>query len=233
MRDCFIATENFQKMQELVGELLGPVLGVEMASVLGRAGRGKTTAAERIYATNGSTVYVLYHEDWSYTELLREIAFRMCGTRPRYRQACFDMIRSEMATRRRVIMVDEADRMNLKCLNVLRNIHDVCRVPVLLIGEDDLAPKMGRERRLISRLRATLSFEPVAQADVTVFFKNALGQMITPEQAAKLLKHSQGDFRNVLTAGVVIERMMKASGIAAVTDRIVDAACGGNGKKTV
>jgi DNA transposition AAA+ family ATPase len=225
MKDIFIPTQNYQKMQALVNELMGPALGVEMAAITARAGRGKTTAAERIYATNTRTVYVLYHEDWSYTELLREVAFRLCGTRPRFRQVCFEMIQSEMASTRRLIMVDEADRMNLKCLNVLRNIHDVCKVPVLLIGEDDLKNKLGKERRLISRLRNTLSFEPVSQADVVVFYKNALGMPITPDMAGKLMKHSQGDFRNVLTDAVAIERTMKASSIEAVTDRIVGEIC--------
>ena len=56
MKDVFIATQNFQKMQALCDELLGPALGVEMAAVTGRAGRGKTTAAERIYAANENTV---------------------------------------------------------------------------------------------------------------------------------------------------------------------------------
>lgn len=227
MKDIFIPTQNYQKMTALCDELLGAALGVEMAAILGRAGRGKTTAAERVYTINPNTVYVLYHEDWSYTELLREIAFRLCGTRPRFRQVCFEMIANEMAQKRRIIMVDEADRMNLKCLNVLRNIHDVCKTPVLMIGEEDLRNKLGRERRLISRLRATVAFEPVSQADVVVFFKQAMNMTVPGDQAAKLLKHSQGDFRNVLTDAVAIERIMKASGIEAVTDRIVDAVCNG------
>jgi len=229
MKDIFIATRNYQKMQALVGELMGPALGVEMAAILGRAGRGKTTAAETIFSRNDSTVYVLYHEDWSYTELLREIAFRLCGTRPRYRQICFEMIANEIANRRRIIMVDEADRMNLKCLNVLRNIHDVCKTPILLIGEEDLKNKLGRERRLVSRLRDTISFEAVNQADVVVFFKNAVDMQITTDMAARLLKHSQGDFRNVLTDAVAVERIMSASGIESVTDRVVDEVCK-NGK---
>jgi len=212
-------------MQFLCDELLGPALGVEMAAVLGRAGRGKTTAAERVYATNQNTVYVLYHEDWPYNELLREITFRLCNERPRFRQTCFDMIQAELAAHRRIIMVDEADRMNLKCLNVLRNVHDVCKVPVLLIGEEILARNLGRERRLISRVRSMVNFEPVSQADVMVFFKSAMDQALAPEQAVKLLKHSEGDFRKVLTAAVGAGRIMKASGIEKITDKVVDEIC--------
>jgi len=229
MKDIFISTQNYQRTQALCDELLGVALGVEMAANLGRAGRGKTTAAERIFTANPNTVYVLYHEAWSHTELLREIAFRLCGTRPRFRQTCFEMIQTEIGNRRRIIMVDEADRMNLKCLNVLRNIHDVCKTPILLIGEEDLKTKMVRERRLISRLRDTIWFEPVSQADVVVFYRKALDQQLLPDSATKLLRNAKGDFRNVLTQAVKAERIMKASGIDAITERIVDEICK-NGK---
>lgn len=225
MKDIFINTKNYQRLQALCDELLGACLGVEMAAILGRAGRGKTTAAEKIYTTNSNTVYVLYHEAWPHTELLREITFRLCGTRPRYRQTCFEMIQTEIGNKRRIIMVDEADRMNIKCLNVLRNIHDVCKTPVLLLGEEDLRNKLGRERRLISRLRDTITFEAVCQADVVVWYRQALGQQLAPESAAKLLKSSGGDFRNVLTDALAIERIMKASGIEAITERVVDEVC--------
>lgn len=222
MKDIFINTKNYQRMTALCDELLGASYGVEMAAVVGRAGRGKTTAAERIYAQNDNTVYVLYHEAWSFSELLREITFRLCGTRPRFRQTCFEMIQTELGSRRRIIMVDEADRMNLKVLNVLRNLHDVCHTPVLLIGEEDLKNKLGRERRLISRLRDTLSFGAVCQADVTVWYRQAMDMQVPPDLAAKLLKHSQGDFRNVLTDALAVERVMQASGIRAITERVVD-----------
>ena len=230
MKEAFVPTQNYQRMDALCSELLGPVLGVEIAAVTGRAGRGKTTAAERIYAINPNTVYVLYQEGWHFLELLREVAFRLCGTRPRFRQACFEMIQTELATRRRIIMVDEADRMNLKCLNVLRNLHDICKAPVLLIGEEVLTNHLGAERRLISRVRDMVSFGPVTQADVSVFFVQAMGQRPSPESVAKLLKHSRGDFRRVLTAAVEAERIMKASGLSTITDAAINAICK-NGKE--
>lgn len=225
MKNIFIETENYQRAMALCDELLGVCYGVEMAAIIGRAGRGKTTAAERIYTNNPDTIYVLYHEDWAYTELLREITFRLCGTRPRYRQACFEMIQNEIGNKRRILMIDEVDRANLKCLNVLRNIHDVCKTPILLIGEEDLKNKLSRERRLISRMRNIISFEAVCRADVLVWYREAMGQQLSSELAAKLLRHAQGDFRNVLTDALEAERIMQASGINALTERIVDEIC--------
>ena len=223
MQEVFIATQNFQKTQALCEELLSSALGVEMAAVTGRAGLGKTTAAERLYATNKNTVYVLYQEDWNYLELFREIIFALCGRRPRYRQTCFEMIVNEMAARRRIIMVDEADRMPMKCLNGIRNIHDKLRVPILLIGEDALSTKLNTEGRLKDRLRASIAYQEVSQADVVVFYAQSLRQKLSSEHTARLLKHAGGSFRRVITDAVSAERIMKASGLSVITDAVVDA----------
>ncbi len=225
MKKPFIDTVNFQRMSALCEELVGPVLGVEMGAVKGSTGYGKTTSGQRIFATNKNVIYCLYHESWSHIELMREITFRLCGKRPRFRQACFEIIQEEMAERRRIIMIDEADRLSLKCLNVLRNLHDCCQIPVLLIGEEALKQKLEREPRVISRFRTILTFEPASEADIIVFYKKAAGIQIQPEQARKLLKSANGNFRNVIIDAVAIERMMKASSVERVTDRMLDAVC--------
>lgn len=231
MKDTFVPTRNHQRFMDLCDELLdGPCLGVECAAVTGPAGRGKTTSAQKIFSVNENTIYCLYQESWSHIELLRDITFRLCGVRPRFRQVCFDMIQNEMADKRRIILVDEADRMPLKCLNILRNIHDICKIPVVFIGEDELKPKLARERRLMSRLRDTIEFGPITQADIVVFFRQSLDAQLPGKSAVKLLQYSKGDFRNVLTQAVKTERIMKASGIAKLTERIVDEICK-NGRK--
>jgi DNA transposition AAA+ family ATPase len=230
MKDIFIPTMNFQKTNGLVDDLLGPALGVEMAAVIAPAGRGKTFATERIYTQNKNTVYVLYQEKWSHIELMREITFQLSGTRPRLRQACFDILQDENRERRRLIMVDDADRMNSACLNMLRNIHDILKMPVLAVGEPPLERKILREKRLKSRTRNMLFYAPVNQADVTVFFKQAMGASLSPDQATRLLRHCEGDFRPLLTAAVKAEKIMDVSGIAAVTDKVVAEVCN-NGRR--
>jgi len=121
--------------------------------------------------------------------------------------------------------VDDADRMNSRCLNGLRNIHDICHVPILLVGEEKLAANLARERRLISRTRQVLHFDPVSQADVSVFYREAMNKALKPELAGQLLRHSQGDFRAVLKDALAIERKMKASGLKDITTQLVASVC--------
>ncbi|PKN28246.1 MAG: hypothetical protein CVU64_14165 [Deltaproteobacteria bacterium HGW-Deltaproteobacteria-21] len=222
MKDIFIPTQNFQKFSGLCDELLGSAAGIEMAAVIGSAGRGKTTAAERVVTHNQNAVYVRFEERLSYVGLIREVAFAVAGVRPNRTQDCVEMIRNELGKARRIIMVDEADRMSMKHLNTMRDFHDTCKVPVLLIGEEFLRGKLARERRLISRVRETMTFEPVSQPDVVVFYRKALGLDVPPAEAARLLKHAKGDFRFVVKDALQAERIMKASGMKAVTEQLID-----------
>ncbi|WP_166405160.1 ATP-binding protein [Desulfonema ishimotonii] len=212
-------------MQELCDDLLNSAMGVDLGMVTGRAGRGKTRSAHRIFTQDRQTIYILYREGWTLNQLLREIAFHLSGMRPHYRQQCEDVIRTELDAERRMIMVDEADRAPIRVLNGLRNIHDECRIPILLIGEEDLPRKMAAERRLSSRVRAHVQYEPISQADVSVFYVQSLGAEINPEQARKLTRHSGGDFRSVLLDAQKADKLMKINSLKQITDAIVDQIC--------
>lgn len=222
MKDVFVATPNFQRFQELYNWLSGDQFGVDMAIILGRAGRGKTTAARRIYTTNPNAVYVRFEEWLTHIGLLREIAFAVAGVRHRSTQACFDLLKEGLSTGGRVIMIDEADRMTLKHLNTLRDLHDICMTPIVLIGEESLEGRARQERRIMSRMREALKFEPVAQMDVLVFYKEGLGQEIPAKAASKLARHAQGDFRLVVKDALQVERAMNVSGIKKITESLLD-----------
>lgn len=225
MKKIFIPTENYQKTEALVDDLNREPMGIDMASIVAPAGRGKTFIAKRIYSKNTDTVYCLYQEKWSHIELMREITFKLSGDRPRMRQACFDVIQDEIRQKRRVIIIDDGDRMNSSCLNVLRNIHDILSVPILIIGEPFLEQKIMREKRLRSRTRNMLFYRPVNSTDVHLYFKKAIDVILSPEQGEIIARHCEGDFRPLLTAAIKAETIMKVSGINTVTNKIIDEIC--------
>lgn len=231
MKEVFIPTQNFQKLQALCSDLLTTQLGLEMAKVIGPAGRGKSFAADKVFTMMGSdVVYIRFIETMTHVGLVRELAFALGGSRPRATQFCLDVIRTELKNRRKVLLVDECDRMSLRHLNTLRDIHDICKTPVVMIGEDALEQKLAAERRLESRVAAGLRFDPISAGEVAVFYKMALDQMVTAKQAERLARHSDGDFRCVVNDAVQIERWMRASGISEITDDLIREICG-NGEE--
>ena len=86
MKDVFISTPNYQEFEAMCNDLIGSRVGLDMAAVTGRAGRGKTTAAERYVTMNSHAIYVRFQEWLSHVGLLREIAFEISGSRPRSTQ---------------------------------------------------------------------------------------------------------------------------------------------------
>jgi DNA transposition AAA+ family ATPase len=227
--DIFINTQNFMRFEALCNALLKTALGLEMATVVGSTGRGKSTSAERIISMNPNTVLVRFQERFTHVGLIREIGFMLGGARPRSTDRCFEIIQNELAHRRRVILVDEADRMSLKHLNTLRDLHDVLKAPIVLIGEESILALLERERRLKSRVAHEIRFEPIGQVDIAAFYEAALSQDISTKHAVALSRHSSGDFRTVVNDAIQIERIMKASGLKAISDELIKEICHENG----
>ncbi len=225
MRETFIATVSYQKCAKVKEEQLDPRSNPGVSTFIGRSGRGKSTVACKLTTLDPRVVYVSYAGWLSHTGIIREICFAIAGARPRSAQACFDLLQRGLADRQRMILVDEADRMNLKCLNVLRDIHDRCCVPIVLIGEEPLRGKLAQERRLISRICHEVIFEEVVPSDVAMFYSRSLDLELSSKMASDLAKHSQGDFRMVVRDAQRVERIMRANGLSGITEDLVREIC--------
>lgn len=225
--NVFVPTKNYQKFERLCQELMESRFGIEMAAVTGAAGRGKTTAAERVISQNAGTIYVLYERTMggSIPMLFRAVSFRTTGIAYRSTEQCVNAIKEELRGARKLIMVDEADGLTIRQLDSLRNLHDTCGAPILLIGEDSLGGKLASQGRLMSRTREVLAFEKVSQVDVAVFYKEAFGQTLPKESIPKLMRHAGGDFRNILKDALAVERILETEGLGEINERVVNAVC--------
>jgi len=223
--DVFIATSNHQNCEALVADLLSTSAGVDMAAVIGQAGRGKTTSAERIVARNSRTVYVRYRETMSVVKLAKAIAFCLAGVKPSTTDAALTLIDEEMGRSPRLIIVDEIDRSSQRHINLLRDIHDICKSPILLVGEANLPRMIEKEGRIKSRVRRMLEYGPVSLIDVTVLYDESLGLTVDQVLAGRLLRHAGGDWRLIIKDALNLERLMKTNSLEAVNERVVDEIC--------
>lgn len=223
MKPDFIETSNTKKFDEICGELLSPssLIGPSIAQVTAPAGRGKSEAAKH-YAVNSDAIYIPPMNIRTPAMVLREITFELANMRPARTDACLTIIGEQMAHKRRLIMIDEADLLQMACLEMLRNVNERFACPVLLIGEEELKGKLGSRRRLSSRIRRRMEFGPIGQHDIAYFLKTSLGIKAGPDVTAVIQKHSNGDWRPVLTATIGIERAMKASNLKDITLEMVN-----------
>lgn len=222
MKPGFITTANTRKFNEICDDLsdVSSLIGPSLAMVTGPAGRGKTEAAKH-YAIHSQAIYIPPMNTRTPPMLLREIAFELAAVRPARSEQCLNVIGEEMRKERRLVIIDEADLLEMRILEMLRNINERYACPILLIGEDDLKGRIASRRRLQSRIRRRLEFGPVGQQDVAFFFKQCLGVIAPPDVTALINQHGKGDWRPVLTAALALERAMQASNAREISMEMV------------
>jgi DNA transposition AAA+ family ATPase len=228
MKNVFINTDNVNRVTDVCAELESPegMIGPSLAMLTGPAGRGKSEFAKH-YATNSTAIYVPPMNIRTPTMLLREIAFELCAARPGRSEMCLNIISDEMERERRLIIIDEADLLPVRILEMLRNLNERTLCPILLIGEEGLKGKIMSRRRLASRIRRQVMFGKVQQGDVILFFRKALLVAISSQAAGMILKKADGDWRPILTAAIGIERAMRASGLQEPHDTMIAEILGG------
>jgi len=230
MKQVFITTPSHQAMERVCKEISDPsgLVGPTIVKVTGRAGLGKTESSKKI-AVDHDAIYVRTLNIMSPLMVLREIAWELSAIRPRTTGGCLDLITDEMGRRPRAVLVDEADLLPMKCLEMLRGMNERCGCPIVLIGEEDLTQKIASRRRIVSRIRASVHFHPITGTEIQSFYKQALDIEIPPDAASHLAAVCCGDWRPLVTATVRIDRAMRASGVKVLDLATVKGLLGANG----
>lgn len=114
-----------------------------------------------------------------------------------------------------LIIVDEAERLTQKCIEMLRSIYDRTKIPILLIGMTDLLRHLRIHKKFYSRISITYHYEPLSFQQLSEY----LGQLhpllkdIEPEKEKELLDfiyhHSRGEFRRIIQMVKQAERVRR------------------------
>lgn len=224
----FITTDNVMDVDDLANDLLDPstTLNASIGMVVGSAGYGKTTTMQHFCAMNDLAVYVLYIEGYTLTALIREIARSLTGNKASSFERNLALIKDATAIYRKLLVIDEADRLPIKYLESLRTINEYCKMPIMLVGERMLLAKMQSLPRLESRIRKPLiTFKPLSTIDVEDFYSQASGLSLKGKDIVKekLLKLCHGDFRVMVNQAQHLIQIMNTNGMQEVTMEALDA----------
>ena len=179
------------------------------AVVQGESGRGKSQAAINWHGHNGGT-FLRVWEDMTQHAFLQALAFEATGARVHGAYNCKREIVDYLSAVPSAIIVDEADRLDLKRIEDLRDVHEATGTSVALIGEEGFLPKLKSRKRIYSRVAEVIDFAPVEMDDVVIYAAQAADLKINPE-AAILAEEAQGSFRLVHNLVAKLEAFAKAS----------------------
>ena len=224
----FIPTINVVETNNLANGLLDPTttLNSSIGMIVGSAGYGKTTAIKHFASESPQAAYILYMEGYTLTMLLKTISIELTGTCQRYFDQNLALIKEATSTYRKLVIIDEADRMPIRLLEALRNINEFCGAPLLLVGEKALQAKLEAVPRLKSRIRKPeIAFVPINVTDVATFYQMAVGIDISEQKEVcrQLLRWAGNDFRNLVNDAQHIVSSMNTSGVYILSEEVLNA----------
>jgi DNA transposition AAA+ family ATPase len=150
----------------------------EIGVVYGPAGLGKTFSVKEFHRLNPSTI--LIEADLGYTaKVLFQEMHKIVGLDGHGSiHSLFEDVVSRLKGTDRMIIVDEAEHLPYRALELLRRVYDKAGVGILLIGMPtligNLRGKRGEYAQLYSRVGVKCALQVLDPSDTELFVKNAL-----------------------------------------------------------
>jgi DNA transposition AAA+ family ATPase len=163
-----IPTQHLLLTRRAVGDICG---AGAMGAVHGDAGLGKTYAVEEALADLGMPVAWASFPGRPTMRLVATTLVALLTGAPAPGRSRFEltgMLVEELSYRRRLVVVDEAQRLNREYIEYLRHLHDHPRTSfaLLLVGGDGCWQVLSREPMLRSRIYRRVVFRPLTTPQV-------------------------------------------------------------------
>lgn len=215
MRDIIVETESMTRFNQTADAALeAGRLSSGFVLAYGKAGRGKSVAADRYYFERGGA-YVRVWQNWSQSAFLQRLLFEVRGKNmdmPRHNgNRCKELIVEVLENDPKPLFIDEANRLSIDRIEDLRDIFEMTGVPVVLIGEEGIWGLLRERRRIMSRVAYEVEFTAISPMETSIFLKQAADLTVPAELCQKITKQADGDFRVVRNIALQLEKVAKAS----------------------
>lgn len=132
-----------------------------------------------------------------------------------------------------LLIVDEADRLQPRCLEQVRDLYDRYHIAVILIGMPGLEKRLIRFPQLYSRVGFSHAYKTLGEEEVRFILQNHcrfLGVDINPsdfsdhESIVAITRITQGNFRLMNRLLKQTVRIMQVNQLSAISKEVVEAA---------
>ena len=194
----FVATLTAQRIYEAMADAH---MGGEITVVYGQAGVGKTMAVRHYCAHNATAILVEANPSFTAQVLLKKIAAAARIPASGTLNEMYELICERLHGAGRLIVVDEAENLPLRALEMLRRIHDETGCGLVLAGMPrlivNLRGRHGELVQLFSRVSVALNLgDTLPDEELAEIIQAALPD-IDADAAAALVKESNGNTRRL------------------------------------
>jgi DNA transposition AAA+ family ATPase len=175
----------------------------------GKSGFGKTVACKYYSKWRLRAIYIGGRVSMGPKNLMQEI-ITAAKIRTKINNSVYDLqnsIAEYMRLRSALLIVDEADKLNIRSLDALRELYDSCPMGLVLIGEPNLQTKMLTPDRnglsldrLYSRVDEFVSVDEITYEDMIAFLKQrGIGKFTSRDGLDYLIRriNKRGGYRTL------------------------------------
>ena len=173
----FILTPTAKRIVEICG--LAHAMS-DIYIVIGEAGLGKTMALKHYTQSNENVLMLEVDPTFSAKVLLTELCNKLGITAGRNNHAMMTAVIEKLKGSERLLIVDEAELLSLRPLEILRRIHDKAGIGIVLAGMPRLRANLrgakGEYKQLYSRIGLALDIKNrLPEADIAMLCEQTLG----------------------------------------------------------
>lgn len=227
MKKRFFMSNNYHALKKAVDALQTRDPSLHgLGLVFGKWGLGKTEAIEYYYGES-HIHYIEVDPLWNPRGLLKGICEEL-QISPEYRtDDLTKQVWKELKRRRQPLFIDEADRLANKpiLLDVVRFLHNKSRVPVILVGMDEICRKLQKIGQFWSRIlpAGIVEFMPLTPPEMILITKNWTELDMSPEASELLCSYTEGDFRFIIGYLLEIEKACKTNKMTDISLQMIEA----------
>ena len=215
MKNKMAIVKNVLNLRAAYDALAQRAHGVEgMGLVHGFTGAGKSTAIAWL-KNKVDAIYVRATATWTPSAMLGALMLEL-GAQPLARggAAMVEFIVKQLAERNRALFVDEADYLfsNLKMLETLRDIHDLSKSPVVMIGMEGIERRLVHRQQLARRITQWVEFLPSDAEDARVLANDVCEVDVADDLLGDLHGAAKGSMGLMVNGLAKIEAFAKPNG---------------------
>lgn len=133
----------------------------------------------------------------------------------------------------KLLIIDEADRLQIKSLEQIRDFYDRHKIAVVLIGMPGIEKRLIRLPQLYSRIGFAHAYKSLNEDEIAFIIKNHLQSLgisldaadFTDQEAiAAVTRITQGNFRLINRLLKQATRIMEVNQLSSINKEVIDAA---------
>ena len=221
MRSIVSVTNNISSLLRAIEALQHRGMRQEgMGLYYGEPGTGKTTALAYVQQRTDAAA-VRACSTWSTNSMLGQLLLELNLDPTGSSHNRLMRVAEHLSLYPRPLMVDEADYLlrSPSQFDVLRDIYDIARIPVVLVGMEDAAqkinshPRMTRHRRRITQWIKT---QPLARSEMDGVVNDICEVGVDAPLIDRIHAETHGNMGRVITALATVEHTGQSNDLAIV-----------------